>query len=193
MLTILKIFKILKIFGFLLFVCFFMACENKPGQVTPGEAQTTKIVASGSCPDGSSFTVSKTVVGAVSSELQIGDKVTIKGTINNGYPCRQGSVSFTCTAVYSIPNNRSFICEQGSLYSALSTTPSYSTNPTVPYSQGTSAYSYTPSTGIPTASSNTIVSGQFQIFGNGTKSSGRIVIPSSFPLVPPCIMSFNCL
>ena len=219
MFVILKIFKFLKIFVFcylfsflylvrrdrikpyqsplrcfLLFVFFFASCENEPSQVTPGEAQTTKVIVSRSCPSGS-FTISKTVVGSVSSQMQVGDKVTLRGTVNDASPCRQGAVSFTCSARYEVPANRTFICEQGTFSSSALINPGGSYSTTVSTGLPSSVSPAIGVSGIPAVASNAIVSGEVHVWGNGTKSSGSITLPSSSSLVPQatCKIGFTCL
>lgn len=188
--VILEIFRFLKTLVFLSSAFFFIACNNKPTQVDPGDAQAKKVFSSRSCAGGS-FTITKSVVGTSSAELQMGDKVTVQGTINNANPCRQGSVSFTCEAIYSIANNRSFVCEKGTVSSPLSV----GVSPTTVTSGTSPIGTTTPTTGVLSPSSNALVSGEVHIFGNGTQSFVRIALPSSSALVPQatCLVSFRCL
>lgn len=193
MLKVLQIFNFLKKFGVVLVPLVLLSCENNPANVTEGEAQTTTEVVSGSCSAGS-FTVFRTVTpGTASSKLQLGEEVTISGTVNDGSPCRSGSVTFSCAGRYKLPENQIFSCETGTISSAFASNFSSSSYTTSSHPYPAAPNPYAAAGTLP--SSNTILSGSVHILGNGTKSAVSIVIANPSQLRPhdTCTIGFNCM
>lgn len=196
-----------KIFLILCLSVLFSSCKKwlKSGEVTSGANQNQTLVFSKSCNSNSfqifkeaSVTLETQPVGSVSGlgQLKQGDKVSIKGTIANGSPCYQGSVSFTCSARVAIDQNRSFFCETGTVQgggyipgSSPGTTPP-APAPGVNVQGGV----YT-TPGVPGLYGRPFLKGDFHTFGNGQQAYGRIVVGSSSQLAPQavCVVSFFCL
>ena len=188
--------EMLKNFSFVLSLLLLSSCgsgKSKKTNVTSGTSQIQKTIFSKKCASGSFQILKRTtsVLGAngqpVASSasvsglaiLQAGDKVSIQGRVVDASPCYQGPVSFSCEAQLAIPNNRSFICQKGSVGAGA-------------YTSQTGVY---PQTGVYSSAGRSFVSGEFHTFGNGQQVFGRIVVGSSSNLVPQatCIMGFSCL
>ena len=175
-------------FFILFFVfCLFSCGKPETKKVTSGTAQIQTAIFSKSCSTGSfkilqnkrvalnadgQPVVSSSVSGL--NQLKKGDRVSITGRIANASPCYQGAASFTCEAQMLIEQNRSFICEKGSVSGSSPSTMGLGSSP---------------------PAKRAFLKGDFHIFGNGQKAYGRIFVGSSSNLVPQasCVISFTCL
>ena len=182
----------IKAFFILFFIFFLSSCDQpETKEVTSGTAQIQTAIFSKSCDTGSFKVLQKTrvaldadgqpVVSSVSAsglnQLKGGDRVSITGRISNASPCYQGVASFTCEAQVFIEQNRSFICETGSV-------------------SGSSPVSALGTGSSPSAKrKRAFLKGDFHTFGNGQQAFGRMVVGSSSNLAPQasCVISFFCL
>ena len=202
----LRHFKSLGIFFMVLVL--FSSCgpDKKNTKVTSGVAQIYTSVFSKTCPEGS-FKVSKQTTPALSASvssagvnrLQVGDQVTVSGTINNGQFCSVGPVSFTCQATVRIDQKRAFICHSGSVSAGglgVTTSPVV-TSGSAPIASpgvvpGSAGAPLTPAFATVVGGRN-ILGGEFYVFGNGTQASVHITL-SGPPANPwaTCKLGFIC-
>ena len=185
--------------AFFIMLMMFSSCnpDEKNREVTSGQAQVKTLVFSRTCLGGS-FKVSKQTAPALSStvstsgitQLQLGDQVTITGTVNNGQVCGLGSVSFNCQATVRIDTNRAFICSSSGSIGAGSLGVTSS-----PVAVPGGIVSGTPVTPAYTSiiGGRNVLGGDFYVFDNGTKVSVHITL--SGPSINPqavCKIGFIC-
>ena len=179
----------IKILPILCFVFLLSSCDelgkSDVAEVDSGVAQTKELIFSKSCPGGS-FKVSKSFIGSTTvsssglAQLNVGDQISISGTITNASPCYTGTVNFHCEATVKIDQNRSFVCSSGTVSGVSSAISGTTTS--------------IPSTGaVSTTGTRSFLSGMFHTFGNGTQAYGQIIVGS--PIVPnaTCHINFTCL
>lgn len=175
------------------FLCIlFVSCDilkGGPDSAGSGTAQPRQTIFSKTCADGS-FTMSRTnttaVAGTGLGSLNEGDKVHISGTATNAICYGGASVSFSCEASVAV-GTRSFICSTGSVVGG----------GIAPAAVGTAGLAGTVGvTGATTgvgitggAVARTFISGQFNVFQNGTQASASIKVSGPFG---PCPISFVC-
>lgn len=193
----------LNVFIRILSVCclffLFLSCDtfrSETETVTSGAAHGRRLVFSKQCSSGSFQVFRQTAVsGAGLSQLNEGDRVTIQGRVSNS-SCYQGPVSFTCSARVVVDQNRSFICDSGTVQGGgYAYGRPYGTTTTTPGSVTSGGnYTYTHG-GVPVSTGRAFLGGDFHTFGNGQQAYGRIVVGSSSQSASQayCVDSFSCL
>ncbi len=183
-------FDVLKKIFVLLSFFLLISCDSKSGESTTATGGVAtpqqQLIFSKTCPAGSvnvHHTPSTlTTAGTVTlGQLPVGAKVSISGTITSGGCGQTGPLTFTCSAVVQITNNRAYVCESGTISSSILTASAQ----TVTAGQSPVAPGIVPQP-------RSFVGGYFMVFNNGTSLFGRIELGPSQWIQTNCPISFNC-